>query len=291
MIRFVNAKINIGLGVVRRRADGYHDLETIFYPVGLHNGTPVNPEAFSDVLEITTGAACDSFSSRGDVIECPPEKNLVWKAMKAFREYVAMHNPATMLSEGFDILLDKHLPSQAGLGGGSADAAFTVAMLNELSGSPLGEAEMIEITAKLGADCPFFIRNTPSIATGIGEKLSPVEDKLKGMWCVIVKPLENISTKEAFANVTPSGTEGTLLPLYSLDVDKWRGCVVNDFERSFFLMHPHCREIKNSLYANGAVYASLSGSGSAFYGIFADLQTAKNALNNINTPYKTIALL
>jgi 4-diphosphocytidyl-2-C-methyl-D-erythritol kinase len=293
MLKFVNAKINIGLNVVRKRADGYHDLETIFYPIGILNGTPENPEPFCDILEININNVTDQYRLDGDDVGCPLEDNLVWKAVNKFRSYMKERHPEVSVPAGFDIALEKHLPSQAGLGGGSADAAFTLTMLNDLCGAPLSQEELIKLSASLGADCAFFIINKPCTAFGIGDKLVRIEEILSGLWCVIVKPKERISTKEAFSLVTPSGIENAdmLTEHYTSSIASWKELIHNDFEKSFFALHPHTIAIKEALYRHGAMYASLSGSGSAFYGIFQEKEQALHALQEKDVEYKALCKL
>lgn len=271
MIRFVNAKLNIGLHITRRRPDGYHDLETVFYPVGKHNGTPLNPEPFCDILEITP-APVTSFSWSGRGIDCPEEDNLVCRAAKLFAdefEGLPMH-----------VHLDKHLPDGAGLGGGSADASCVLTMLNELNGSPADTSRLERLALRLGADCPVFIHNQPAYAEGVGEKLQPVPAMLDGYWCVIVKPSVHISTREAFAGIVPREGRIDLRQAIARPVSEWRDTVVNDFEASLFPKYPVLDEIKQQLYRLGADYASMSGSGSAIYGIFADAATARKVASD-----------
>lgn len=278
MIRFVNAKINLGLNILRRRPDGYHDLETIFYPVGLHNGTPVNPEPFCDILEAVAAPEKphDSFRFTGKRIECADADNLVTKAVSAFRRQLADKGVTDTCC--FDIILEKHLPDGAGMGGGSADASMTLMLLNDLCDSPLSESELINTAAALGADCPFFILNRPAFATGTGDMMTPLAEKLNGMWAVIVKPHLSISTRTAFAGVTPRLPEMCLSEIYNLPIAEWPAIMVNDFEKSLFPIYPILPELKKSLYDAGALYASMSGSGSSLYGIFPTHDDASRAL-------------
>lgn len=272
MVRFVNAKINIGLNICRRREDGYHDLESLFYPVGLFNGSPVNPEPFCDILEIVAleNGETDQYVFTGRKVDCPPEKNLVVRAVQAFRSLLPDCGY-------FKITLDKHLPDGAGLGGGSADASFTLAMLNDLTGNPLTKENLLLLAAGLGADCPFFIDNTPAIVRGIGEIITPFPSILDGYWAVIVKPDIYVSTKEAFSNIIPCQPATCLEDLLSLPIEDWEAAgVKNDFEPIIFWLHPQMQEIKQRLYEGGAIYASMSGSGSSIYGIFETEESAKN---------------
>lgn len=281
MISFPNAKINIGLRITERRPDGYHNLETIFIPIGLYAGTPLNPVSFCDTLEITP-APMDTFRFCGNTIDCPLEKNLVYKAVVAFRV-------ATGLSMPVNVVLEKHLPDGAGLGGGSADAAFALRILNDLHGSPLGEADLERIALRLGADCPAFIRNVPSYGEGIGEMLTPVKLNLEGWWCVVVKPPVYVSTREAFAGVSPRKDPDAfpLLRLGQLLVEEWREVAVNDFESSIFPVHPELEEIKVRLYGLGAAYASMSGSGSSLFGLFRSAESAIEAAGAFPAPLRT----
>lgn len=275
MIKFVNAKINIGLYVTARRPDGYHDLSTLFYPVGKYAGSPENPVAFCDILELTPAAAEEGeYIFTGKRIDCPLDKNLVVKASRLFREEMERRG----LHPGqFDLRLDKHLPDGAGLGGGSADCAFTLLVLNELCGFPFSGDELIGFAARLGADCPFFILNTPAYAEGIGERLTPVKLPLKGKWCAIVKPPVYVSTKEAFAGIKPALPKMPLLDALKLPIEEWRNVVFNDFEKTIFPLHPELAAIKEGMYRFGALYASMSGSGSSLYGIFSDRESAECA--------------
>lgn len=283
MLKFVNAKLNLGLNIVRRRPDGYHDLETVFYPVGLHNGTPLNPTPFCDILEVTPAAESE-FVLSGRPVDCPLEKNLVFKAWKIFSENVDM-------PVNFRIQLEKHLPDGAGLGGGSADASFVLKSLNEMTGLPLSDERLEQLALRLGADCPFFIRNAPCFAQGVGERMRPVDLNLAGWWCALVKPNLSISTKEAFAGVTPRIPEKSLLDIVRLPVEEWRGRMVNDFEASLFPNHPVLSEIKESLIARGASYASMSGSGSTIFGLFRSEDEARAAINLFPGHFTALCLL
>lgn len=283
MISFVNAKLNLGLNIVSRRPDGYHDLETVFYPVGRFNGTPRNPEPLCDILEITP-AESTQFRFTGRTVDCPLEKNLVYKAWKAF------HDSVPECPE-LNICLEKHLPDGAGLGGGSADASFTLRMLNDYCGSPLDLPSLEIMALSLGADCPVFIRNVPSYAEGVGEKLEAVGEVLKNWWCVIVKPDIYVSTREAFAGVTPRRPSVPLREIYSLPVEAWQGLMVNDFEVSLFPSHPVLADIKGTLLGRGAVYAAMSGSGSSLFGLFRTREMALNALGAFPSHFTAISLL
>lgn len=288
MIKFVNAKINLGLQIVRRREDGYHDLQTIFYPIGIHAGTPSNPVDFCDVIEVSPFNeildadvyGCENQrDTRFDFISespYPKEQNLVYKAGGIFYDRFPHALPAT-------ICLEKHLPDGAGIGGGSADASFTLMMLNELNGEVASGPELAEMALSLGADCPFFIVNEPSYAEGIGEKLEKVNIDLKGCWLALFRPYVRISTKEAFAGVRPRESTFDLrgLPLFSIDT--WRFLLHNDFEDSIFPQYPELACLKRDIYSSGALYASLTGSGSCLYGIYDSQDCARQAINQVGS--------
>ncbi len=254
MIVYPNAKINIGLNVVEKRPDGYHNLETVFYPINL-----------LDALEVTIAdkqtAGCNIKVS-GEVIAGRPEDNLVVKAYNAVRTLF----PDKVLP--VEAHLHKHIPTGAGLGGGSADAAFTVKLLNDKFSLGISVADMQKIVAKIGADCPFFIENKPVFAQGIGDHFSDIDISLKGKFIVLVKPDIGVSTKDAYANVKPHAPEISLPLLLKKPLEEWKDFVVNDFETSVFRKYPEIAAIKDRLYDLGAVFAAMSGSGSAVYGIF-----------------------
>lgn len=266
MIGFVNAKINIGLQIVNRREDGYHDLQTVFYPIGVHGGKPENPVQFCDILEVLCiGSNGLDIDLMGRKVDCPLEKNLVYKAAKLLLGE----------NEGCRIILDKHLPDGAGLGGGSADAAFTLRMINEeVLKSRYSEDELAAFALKLGADCPFFIYNRPMYAEGVGEKLEGIKLDLSGKWLLVVKPAVYVSTKEAFAGIEPKPGDYDLRKLNDLPIEEWQGVVKNDFEDSIFPKHPILKDIKDRIIEGGALYSSMSGSGSSIYGIFDEYEIA-----------------
>lgn len=248
MIDFPNAKINLGLNVVRKRPDGYHDLETIFYPIPL-----------KDALEITLSDR-DSFKQDGIKLDSPSQENLVIKAINALKRYHEI--PA------IDIHLIKSIPFGAGLGGGSSDASFTLKLVNKLCGLEVESETLERIAATIGADCPFFIRNRPVLAKGIGDQFEPVELSLNGYYICLVKPDISVSTPEAYSMVKPAEPKISLKEIIKRPVDEWKGLMVNDFEISVFNKYPIIKEIKERLYDEGAIYASMSGSGSSLFGIF-----------------------
>lgn len=251
MILYPNAKINIGLNVVERRPDGYHNIETVFYPIGLH-----------DVLSVEPSVMCSdySFSAGGISVDGNPEDNLVVKAYRLLQHEYGV--------PPVDISLEKRIPFGAGFGGGSSDAAFMLKALNELFALKLSPRKLEQLAVSLGADCPVFVRNKPVFASGIGNVFSPIKLSLKGYFLLLVKPDIHVSTPEAYSRVVPRKSERSLVDLLSLPVQEWRGVVKNDFEKSVFALYPEIAEIKAGLYSAGALYASMSGSGSAVYGIF-----------------------
>lgn len=253
MITFPNAKINLGLNITEKRPDGYHNLETIFYPIPLEDALEVCPRK--------EGEGKYSLSQSGLAIEGGADKNLVVKAYKLLDEACGLP-PA-------DIYLYKHIPSGAGLGGGSADAAFMLKLLNETYNLKLTDDQLEEYAARLGADCAFFVRNRPTYAEGIGNIFSPVELSLAGWQLLLIKPDIFVSTRDAFARICPRRPQRNLKDIIGQPVESWKDCMVNDFEESVFPQFPAIGDIKTKLYHLGAVYASMSGSGSSVYGLFA----------------------
>lgn len=249
MVTFPNAKINLGLDVVEKRPDGYHNLETVFYPIPLH-----------DILEITRSDDGFSFTMYNAEFEGTDNDNLVVKAYNLLAEDFEM--PEVKIS------LYKNIPTGAGMGGGSADAAYALKMLNDIAGLRLNDEQLEEYAVRLGADCAFFIKNRPAYATGIGNILTPVDCNLSGYYLVVIKPDIHVSTKEAYAFVNPKYSEKPLSDIIKLPVEEWKPLMKNDFEKSVFAKFPSIKNIKDSLYGLGALYASMSGSGSAFFGIF-----------------------
>ncbi len=248
MIVFPNAKINLGLNVLRRRQDGYHDIETCFYPV-----------LWKEALE---AIPANKFSMEFSGIFIPGEgKNIVEKAFEALR---SNHDLI-----GASVHLHKVIPIGAGLGGGSADGAFALKLFNELFKLELNESELETIALTLGADCAFFIKNRPAFASGIGEKLEEIAPVLNGMHIVMVYPNLHISTKEAYGSISPSVPGITIREIIEKrHVNQWEGLLVNDFEKPLFRKYPVMQQLKKSLYEKGAIYAAMSGSGSTVFGIF-----------------------
>lgn len=250
MIQFPNAKVNLGLNVVRKRPDGYHDISTVFYPIPL-----------KDIVEIIDSRdRSSSLTVYGNPVACEPEKNLV---MRAYRLLEAEFGLPPV-----EIALYKHIPDGAGLGGGSSDATFVLRMLNERYALHLDDAGLAARAARLGADCPFFVYNRPMAARGTGDEFSETNVNLQGMTMVVVKPDVSVSTAEAYARVVAHEPDEPVEQIVSLPVEAWRDHLVNDFEPGVFAIYPELPVLKQSMYDGGAVYASMSGSGSAIYALF-----------------------
>lgn len=276
MIDFPCAKINLGLNITEKRADGYHNLETVFFPIPI-----------CDALEIKTmderfpsNVACD-LKVTGNNVCCNENDNLIVKAYN-------------MIAADFDIPrvhahLYKNIPSEAGLGGGSSDAAYMIRLLDQRFRINIGNAEMEKYAARLGADCPFFITAEPSYAEGIGEILSPVnitDNNLEGYSLVVVKPQIAVSTKEAFSSITPRKPLMCCREIVAQPIETWKDALCNDFEESVFGIYPQLDDIKNRIYTLGAAYAQMSGSGSSLFGIFksdVDEQSIKNEFADCRT--------
>ncbi len=287
MVTFANAKINLGLNIVRRRCDGYHDLETIFYPAGKGCGLPEYPGNLCDILEVTSATGSDdTLTQLGLCADCPADSNLVMKALRLFREEASKRGVGVPPQE---VILEKHIPFGAGIGGGSADATAMLLTLQRLYGEPFSEEELLGMANRLGADCPFFVLNRPAFAEGTGELLSPLDMDLSRYWLALVKPDVSISTREAFSRVTPRCPEVSLASVASMPIEDWREVMSNDFEVSVFAIHPELQAIKRALYSSGAIYASMSGSGSAFYGIFDDRERAEVAAASCGCPYFSVS--
>lgn len=250
MISFPNAKINLGLNIVSKRPDGYHNLETVFYPLPI-----------KDALEIIVSeSGNDSFSELGIKTGTSSHDNLVMRALSLMREHYSFPK--------LEVHLLKKIPFGAGIGGGSADAAFMLKLINAKFELGATDNELAGLATKLGADCPFFIYNRPLFASGIGEVFEDIDLSLNGFNLVLVKPHIHVSTKDAFALVNPKLPEISLKEIVKHSVTEWRNVMANDFEKSIFPKYPTIEAIKQKLYDLGAVYASMSGSGSAVYAIF-----------------------
>ena len=256
MISFPIAKINLGLNVVEKRPDGYHNLQTVFYPIPI-----------KDALEITemdqtfpSDYDCD-LKVTNITIDGDEQRNLVVRAYQ-------------LLKQDFPTLprihahLWKGIPTQAGMGGGSSDCAYMLLLLNRQFQLGLTDEQLIHYAAQLGADCAFFILLRPCYAEGIGEKLRPVNLSLSGYHIAVVRPDIPVSTKEAFSHIHPHYPTQNCLEIVGQPVETWRNKLINDFEESVFALHPEIGNIKQQLYDMGATYAAMSGSGSALFGLF-----------------------
>ena len=249
MVFFPNAKINLGLNILFKRSDGFHEIESIFVPVDL-----------CDVLEFIEANEETSFQSTGIAIPGEPFDNLcvkAWKLLKADYDipFVSIH-------------LHKHIPIGAGMGGGSVDGAFMLKALNEYFELGIHVDKLKYYAAQLGSDCPFFIENKPAYVTGRGELIETIDLILPHSEILIIYPKIHIETKEAYANITPSVPEESLKEFIEKPFDSWQGMIKNDFEQSVFGNHKELETIKNELLDSGAAYCSMTGSGSAIYGIF-----------------------
>lgn len=268
MIVFPCAKINLGLNIVSKREDGYHNLETVFYPIPLYDALEIK---YMDE-KFPSQVACD-LKVTGNAVECDEQNNLVVKAYNLLAEDYKLPRVHAHLY--------KHIPSQAGLGGGSSDAAFMIRLLDERFRLNIGNPEMEKYAARLGADCAFFIEAEPAYAEGIGDELMPVDGpkgNLNGYYLAIVKPDIAVSTKEAYAAITPKATSKSCREIVRQPIETWKEELVNDFEAPIFKLHPELAEIKEKLYQQGAKYAAMSGSGSALFGIF---ETEPNGLKEL----------
>ncbi len=248
MLLFPNAKINLGLNVTEKRNDGFHNIETCFFPIG-----------WSDALEIIeTGHT--GLSLTGLTVPGPPDENLCLRAFQLLRRDFHIHP--------VEIHLHKAIPTGAGLGGGSSDAAFTLLLLNEYFNLMLDETLLSMYAEELGSDCPFFIRNQPSMAYEKGQVLEPLALSLKGFHLYVVYPGIHVSTREAYSGIRPEKRDRPLKDiLLNEAVENWKEQVVNDFEKSVFALHPELKTLKENLYKAGALYASMTGSGSAVFAI------------------------
>ena len=256
MITFPVAKINLGLNVVEKRPDGYHNLQTVFYPVPIKDALEVQvmdeafPSNYNCDLKVTNIA-----------IDGDEQRNLVVRAYQ-------------LLKQDFPNLprlhahLWKGIPTQAGMGGGSSDCAYMLLLLNQKFYLRLTDEQLIQYAAKLGADCAFFILSCPCYAEGIGEKLQPIDVSLSGYYIAVVRPDIPVPTKEAFSRIRPHYPEINCREAVMQPVETWRKTLVNDFEESVFALHPEIGNIKQKLYDMGATYAAMSGSGSALFGLF-----------------------
>ncbi|OYU95190.1 MAG: 4-(cytidine 5'-diphospho)-2-C-methyl-D-erythritol kinase [Bacteroidetes bacterium B1(2017)] len=270
MIVFPSCKINLGLHILSKRQDGYHELETIFYPVPIYDAL--------EIIEAPLGSDQKvKLSCSGLEVQGNEEQNLVVKAY---------HLLATDYSlPPIEIALLKNIPMGAGLGGGSSDGAFAIKLLNTYFKLSLSTEKQLDYAAKLGSDCAFFILNKPCVGKGRGEQLEPIELSLSTYWIALVKPNIHISTAEAFAGIIPrdkleNNFNTSLLEIIKSPINTWKEALVNDFEASIFKNHSELNSIKNTLYSSGAVYASMSGSGSSLFGLFLEEPNLKSTFKS-----------
>lgn len=250
MVIFPNAKINIGLNILRRRGDGYHEIETLFYPIGL-----------KDALEyVVNGKDHVNFYSSGLSLDIQPEQNIVLKAYRMMQEEHSL--------PGLDIHLHKAIPSGAGLGGGSADASFFLKSLNEHFELEIAPDKLKIMAGRLGADCAFFLENRPSFARGTGDQISPADVDLSGYYLLLVKPPFGVDTKEAYSGVVPQDYPYNFKDIITGRINEWKKSIKNDFEKSLFVKFPELELLKDRLAGMGSVYTSMSGSGSSVYAFF-----------------------
>ena len=253
MVVFPNCKINLGLNVTRKRNDGFHDIETVFYPIAIHDAL--------EAIKIDGSNGNIQFSASGGTIKGKAEDNLCITAYRLLKQDFPQL-PAMKMH------LHKTIPVGAGLGGGSADGAFTLKLLNQIQSLGLGKDKLAEYALRLGSDCPFFITNRPCFAAGRGELLEPVEPDLSLYKLVIVTPGIHINTTEAFSAINPAIKSKSIKKIIQQPIETWKNELTNDFEEPVFKKYPDINNVKDHLYKVGAIYASMSGSGSSVYGIF-----------------------
>lgn len=268
MILFPPAKINLGLNILSKREDGYHEIETCMIPI-----------PFTDVLEITKSESFE-FVQSGLEIPGSPGSNLCEKAFLILKNMYGISNVR--------IHLRKQIPMGAGLGGGSSDAAYVLKGLNELFELNISTKTLENIASKLGSDCPFFIENKPQIATGRGEVLSEINLDLKGKYLVLLNPGIHVGTKEAYDGVTPKIPLQSLKKILELPLETWQEKLNNQFEYHIFINHPRIKELKKACLDHGAIYAAMSGSGSSVFGIFNEKLNEMNDLLKSNLIYQGV---
>ncbi|MFI3258684.1 MAG: 4-(cytidine 5'-diphospho)-2-C-methyl-D-erythritol kinase [Rikenellaceae bacterium] len=271
MILRANCKINLGLDVLRRREDGFHELDTVMLPVrGLYDLLTIEPLPNSSEIE---------FRGEGISIDCPASDNLCVKAAELMQRRYGVE-------QGVSITLDKQIPFGAGLGGGSADATSVILAFDSIFELGLSEEELIGVAAEIGSDTAFFVRNTPQICRGRGEIMEPIDLPLDGLTLVLIKPDGvNVSTREAYGGVRPFVPTQRLSELLKLPIERWQGAVKNDFEPHIFEAYPLLAQIKRDLLAAGAIYAAMSGSGSTIFGLFREPKKTEGEQLKSYSPY------
>ncbi len=250
MIVFPNAKINLGLFITEKRTDGFHNLESLFLPIPL-----------CDILEVTPSTEETSLICTGLSSDIPTEKNIVYKAWKLLQVAHGIGN--------VHIHLHKIIPSGAGMGGGSSDGSFMLKALNELFDLNMNSTQLENFAAQLGSDCPFFIKNTAALVTGRGERVEPIDFNIEGMYLMVVNPGIHVSTAQAFIGIQPCPSNFNWNE-FTQNQDFQKGSLRNDFEESVFQIHPEIAEIKNRMIQEGAIFTSMSGTGSTVYALFED---------------------
>ena len=271
------AKINLGLNVVEKRPDGYHNLETVFYPVQIEDALEVYPMAPEFPSEYDCDLKVTNITIDGD-----EQRNLVVRAYNLLKaDFPTLPRIHAHLYKG--------IPTQAGMGGGSSDCGFMITLLNDMFKLGLSDQQMIDYAAHLGADCAFFILNRPCYAEGIGEKLQPIDLDLKGWYLSLVRPDIPVSTREAFALIKPHYPEVNCREVVKQPVESWRDALVNNFEGSVFAVHPELGAVKDRLYELGATYAAMSGSGSTLFAL-SHQPLNLDEFNSEGTFRKTISL-
>ncbi len=278
MVQFPNCKINLGLHITSKRADGFHNIETVFYPVGLKDILEIIVlNQSNSIVQNQSDRALNTlndieFSSTGIAIPGDAANNLCIKAYQLLKKDFP-DLPAIKMH------LHKHIPMGAGLGGGSADGAFTLLLLNEKFQLNLSAEQLINYAAILGSDCPFFILNKPVFATGRGEILESISLDLSNYTFVLIHPGIHVNTKWAFEQIQPKTPTKSIQEIIQLPIKEWKHLLKNDFEAPIMQAHPEIAETKSALYADGAIYASMSGSGSSVFGIYpqhANIQIKKH---------------
>lgn len=277
MVVFPNCKINLGLHITRKRPDGYHELETVFYPVQLKDALEIVHATTTQTTNETNGIR---FTATGLSIPGNSDSNLCIKAYQLLKKDFPELPPVQMH-------LHKVIPMGAGLGGGSSDGAFALKLLNEKFQLKLNTDQLIQYAAQLGSDCPFFILNQPCYGTGRGEILTPIELDLSGHRFVLVHPGIHVSTKWAFEQLTPAKAPRPITDILQEPLAQWKDALVNDFEAPILKAYPEIAAIKQALYDDGAAYASMSGSGSTVFGIYTADQTI-GIQKKINHPYQVV---
>ncbi|HUW07628.1 MAG TPA: 4-(cytidine 5'-diphospho)-2-C-methyl-D-erythritol kinase [Williamwhitmania sp.] len=249
MLTFPNAKINLGLRVIEKRSDGFHNIETIFIPVPM-----------CDMLEIIPTSSTSRFSVSGLTLDGNTKDNLCMKAFALFQDEVGCPNVA--------IHLHKVIPSGAGLGGGSSDAAFTLKLLASMFSPTLSHRKLVDMAGRIGSDCAFFIDNTTSLATSRGEVLQPINLNLDNLFLVLINPRMHVNTSQAYAGISPQKTTNNLSKLVLEPIETWQKTITNDFEETVFQIHPAIGKIKEEMLSHGATYSAMTGSGSTVFGLF-----------------------